>query len=164
MHIGVLGGGALGLTAAMRLAQRGAKVTVIEKENGLGGLAAGFRVGDSGTYLEKAYHHLFRTDKDVQALIEELGLSDKLRWHSTNTSTLIGGKMWEFSPKAIVLSYRAMSFVSRFRMAAAMAYLKVEGNYKRLRKQTAASWIEKWMGKEAYEVQWKPLLIGKFHN
>jgi len=44
MHIGVLGGGALGLTAAMRLARRGAQVTLIEKENELGGLAAGFEV------------------------------------------------------------------------------------------------------------------------
>ncbi len=74
MHIGVLGGGALGLTAAMRLARRGAQVTLIEKENELGGLAAGFKVGDSGTYLEKFYHHLFRSDKDIQALLDELGL------------------------------------------------------------------------------------------
>ena len=47
-------------------------------------------------------------------------------------------------------------------MAASMAYLKFESNYKRLSKQTAAQWIEKWMGKEAYRVQFKPLLIGKF--
>ena len=164
MHVGVLGGGAAGLTAAMRLAKRGAKVTVIEKEDVLGGLAAGFKVGDSGTYLEKFYHHLFRTDKDIQALISELGLGDKLEWHATNTSTLIGGKKWEFTPKTLVLSYKPISFPNRMRMAAAMAYLKFESNYKRLSKQTAAQWIERWMGKQAYNVQWKPLLIGKFSD
>jgi phytoene dehydrogenase-like protein len=42
MHVGVLGGGAAGLTAAMRVGRRGAKVTLIEKESELGGLAAGF--------------------------------------------------------------------------------------------------------------------------
>ncbi len=88
MHVGVIGGGALGLTAAMRLARKGAQVTLIEKEGELGGLAAGFRVGEGGTYLEKAYHHLFRSDKDIQALLAELGLSDKLEWHNVNTSTL----------------------------------------------------------------------------
>src|SRR5437588_10520045 len=100
MQIGVLGGGALGLTAALRLAQKGAQVTLIEKERELGGLAAGFLVGDSGTYLEKFYHHLFRSDKDIQKLIDELGLGEKLEWHNTNTSTLIGGKAWENSAKS----------------------------------------------------------------
>lgn len=162
MHIGVLGGGALGLTAAMRLARQGAQVTLIEKETELGGLAAGFPVGDSGTYLEKFYHHIFRTDKEIVALIEELGLGDKLGWHNVNTSTLVKGKIWKFSPKDLVLTYNAMSLPARFRMVAAMAYLKFEGNYRRFSKQTAAAWMEKWMGKEAYNVQFKPLLQSKF--
>ena len=38
----VLGAGALGLTTALRLAQRGERVTVIEREALPGGLAAGF--------------------------------------------------------------------------------------------------------------------------
>ena len=162
MQIGVLGGGALGLTAAMRLAQRGAKVTLIEKEDVLGGLAAGFQVGDSGTYLEKFYHHLFRSDKDIQALISELGLGDKLEWHNTITSTLLKGKMWEFSPKTLIAGYKPIPFPSRIRMVAVMAYLKFTNDYKRLRKYTAAQWLSKWMGKRAYETQFKPLFQGKF--
>src|SRR5215217_4509344 len=94
MHVGVLGGGAAGLTAAMRLAQRGAKVTLIEKEEVLGGLAAGFKVGDNGVYLEKFYHHLFRSDKEIQALIEELGLGDKLEWLDQYTATLYHGRFY----------------------------------------------------------------------
>ncbi|HYP39967.1 MAG TPA: NAD(P)/FAD-dependent oxidoreductase [Chloroflexia bacterium] len=163
MHIGVLGGGALGLTAAMRLAQRGAQVTVIEKEDMLGGLAAGFKVGDSGAYLEKFYHHIFRSDKEIQALITELGLGDKLEWHNTNTSTLYKGKMWKFSPKDILLNY-PLSLVNRVRMPAVMAYLKFTSNYKGLRKYTVAEWLPKWMGKQAYEVQFQPILRGKFHD
>src|SRR5438477_4631521 len=131
MQIGVLGGGALGLTAAMRLARRGAQVTLIEKESELGGLAAGFLVGDSGTYLEKFYHHLFRSDKDIQALIEELGLGEKLRWHKVNTSTLYKGKFWELSPVKLLLNY-PMSVIARFRLAAVTAYLKFTSNYKAL--------------------------------
>ena len=57
---GVLGGGALGLAAALRLAQAGRRVTLIEREPQLGGLASGFSVGPN--YLEKFYHHIFRTD------------------------------------------------------------------------------------------------------
>src|SRR3954452_290890 len=106
MHVGVLCAGEAGLTTAMRLARRGAKVTLIEKENELGGLASGFQVGDSGTYLEKFYHHLFRSDTEIQALISELGLGDKLKWYGTTpdrwmTATLYKGKKWRFSPKDI---------------------------------------------------------------
>ncbi len=161
MHVGVLGGGALGLTAAMRLARRGAQVTLLEKENVLGGLAAGFKVGDSGAYLEKFYHHLFRSDKEIQALINELGLGDKLGWYNTNTSTLYKGKVWRFSPKDILLNY-PLSIPSRVRMPAVSAYLKYTGNYKRFRKETAMSWLQRWMGNEAYDMQFKPLLVGKF--
>jgi len=58
MKYAVLGGGALGLMAAYRLAQAGETVMVFEQENIAGGLAAGFRVGD--VWLEKYFHHLFR--------------------------------------------------------------------------------------------------------
>ena len=45
MEYAVLGGGALGLMAAYRLAQGGQAVMVFEQEQTAGGLAAGFRVG-----------------------------------------------------------------------------------------------------------------------
>jgi protoporphyrinogen oxidase len=47
-------------------------------------------------------------------------------------------------------------------MAAVMAYLKFTGDYKKLRKHTAQEWLTRWMGREAYEKQFKPLFIGKF--
>jgi len=163
MHIGVLGGGALGLTSAMRLGQRGAEVTLIEKENELGGLAAGFKVGDSGTYLEKFYHHLFRSDKDIQALITELGLGDKLAWHKVNTSTLYNGKFVRVAPLDILLRY-PISIPARLRLSAVTAYLKFTGNYRRFKKYTASEWLQRWMGKEAYKMQFEPMLKGKFHH
>ena len=75
----VLGAGALGLTVALRLAQRGDAVTVIEREPLPGGLAAGFEI-EPGMWLEKFYHHLFRSDRRAIAMIEELGLGDRLEW------------------------------------------------------------------------------------
>src|SRR5947199_39914 len=82
----VVGGGALGLAAAVELAQAGEQVIVIERERQLGGLAAGFQV--EGTALEKFYHHIFRTDTTIIRMIRELGLEDRLVWGRPNTSTL----------------------------------------------------------------------------
>src|SRR5439155_23586562 len=68
LNVGVLGGGALGLSAAYRIAQSGARVTVLEKEAVVGGLAASFPVG--GAHLEEFYHHLFRSYRVITYLIE----------------------------------------------------------------------------------------------
>src|SRR5437764_1406494 len=125
MRIAVLGGGALGLTVAYRLARRGAQVTVIEKEGELGGLAAGFRPGEGSVYLEKFYHHLFRSDKEIQALIAELGLADKLLWLDQLTATLYHGKVYPtFRGTGDVLRFTPLSLLSRLRLGAASAYLK----------------------------------------
>src|SRR5919202_4555742 len=101
MAIGVLGAGALGLSCALRLAQAGESVVVLEKEGVPGGLAAGFPVGDA--YLERFYHHLFRSDTTAIALIEELGLGDALYWGRPNTSVLRDGRCYALdSPTAVL--------------------------------------------------------------
>src|SRR5437016_5300810 len=35
---------------------------------------------------------------------------------------------------------------------------------RRVRKELAADWIRRWMGDEVYQMQWQPLLRGKFHQ
>ena len=37
-------------------------------------------------------------------------------------------------------------------------------DYRRLRDDKAADWIQRWMGEEVYKMQWQPLLQGKFHQ
>ncbi|HEX5547296.1 MAG TPA: FAD-dependent oxidoreductase, partial [Ktedonobacterales bacterium] len=103
----ILGGGALGLALAWRLARAGERVVVYEREPVAGGLAAGFRVGGSqgGPWLEKFYHHLFRTDRDAIAMVGELGLAEKLYWGHPNTSSLIDGKPWRLDGALPVLKF-----------------------------------------------------------
>ncbi len=156
----VLGGGALGLTVALRLAQRGEEVVLFEREPIPGGLAAGFQLGPS--YLEKFYHHLFRSDRAATALIDELGLSSKLVWPVPVTSTLIDGKMLELDSPWSLLRFAALPLLDRIRLGAAVAYLKLEPNYHRLEQMTADAWLRKWMGPRVYQVLWEPLLQSKF--
>ena len=46
MRIGIIGAGFVGLTAALRLTQKGHEVVVLEKEDAPGGLALGFRANN----------------------------------------------------------------------------------------------------------------------
>ncbi len=157
---GVLGGGALGLTAALRLLQRGERVVLIERETEPGGLAAGFPLGAS--HLEKFYHHLFRSDTDATALIEELGLGDRLVWPRPRTSLLWGGQQYQLDSPATVLTFSPLPVLDRLRLAAGFGYLRLEPNYGRLERTTADAWLRRWMGPRVYDVVWKPLLRAKF--
>lgn len=156
----MIGAGALGLGAARRLASRGARVTVFEREAGPGGLAVGFRVGPS--WLEKFYHHVFGTDRRLIDLIGELGLGADIHWARPPTSILHGGQIYRLDGPLEVLRFRPLPLADRLRLGAATAALKLLPNAASLEHQTAAAWLQRWMGPHAYRVVWEPLLRGKF--
>jgi len=159
MKYGVLGGGALGLMAAYRLAQAGQTVMVFEQENIAGGLAAGFRIGD--TWLEKYYHHLFRSDETAIRAIEELGLGDRLEWLRPRTVSLIEGQIHQLDSPLSLLRFKPWRLDERLRVGAVLAYLKVT-NPVWLEDKTAHSWLRKWMGKRPYEMVFESVFQGKF--
>lgn len=160
MAIGVLGAGALGLSCALRLAQAGAEVVVLERELVPGGLAAGFPVGD--VYLERFYHHLFRTDTTAVALIEELGLGGRLLWDQPTTAVLYAGRCWPLDSPLAVLRFTPLPLLDRLRLGAGAAYLKAVRDYRRLPATTAAAWLRRRMGPRVYARVWEPQLRGKF--
>ena len=160
MNVGVLGGGALGLAAALRLAQTGQRVTVIEREPQLGGLAAGFSVGPSA--LEKFYHHVFRTDTTIIGFIRELGLSDRLIWGQPNTSTLSNRQIVSLGSIPDLLRLPLLPAWDRTRFLAGMAVLKAIPDEKVFAGHTAAEWMPRLMGRHVYDVMWEPVLRGKF--
>jgi len=159
-EVAVIGAGALGLAAARRLALGGARVTVFEREPQPGGLVAGFRVGPS--WFDKFYHHLFRTDRRLIALLGELGLGGRLVWGRPPTANLRDGTIRRLDGPLEVLTFSPLSLPSRVRLGLAVALIKAIPDPERLEGQTAAHWLRRWMGDEAYEVVWKPLLVGKF--
>ena len=159
--IAILGAGALGLTVAMRLGRWGDRVTLIERENLPGDLAAGFQPAD-GVWLEKFYHHLFRSDTRAIAMIQELGLGDRLEWKQPITATLRDGRFHQLDSPASLLKFSPLPVVDRLRMGAALAALKAMPNPRLLEGITAAGWTRRWMGSAAYSTVWEPLLRGKF--
>ncbi|HEV8636596.1 MAG TPA: NAD(P)/FAD-dependent oxidoreductase [Chloroflexota bacterium] len=175
MRVGILGGGAMGLTAAYRLASAGHQVVVIEKMELVGGLAAGFRVPGAGcplaggagrgdAWLERFYHHLFRSDRAIQELIEEIGLGDRLLWVKPKTSVLWRGRLHQLDDPLSVLRFQPLPLLDRLRLGAAMAYLKLQRDHRVFERTTALAWIRRYMGRRVAELLWEPLLRSKFHD
>jgi protoporphyrinogen oxidase len=158
----ILGGGALGLTLAYRLARAGEQVVVFESEPLAGGLAAGFRVGDDSPWLEKFYHHLFRTDRDAVALIGELGLGHKLEWIHANTSHLINGKPQRLDGIIPALTFAPLPPLDRLRLLGGIGFLHLWPFWRLFEGRTASAWIKRWMGPRAYQIAFEPLFRGKF--
>lgn len=158
--VAVIGAGALGMAGGRRLALGGARVTIFEREQQAGGLTAGFKVG--ANWLDKFYHHIFRTDRRMIGLFDEMGLGDRILWGRPPTAVLRDGRIRRLDGPLEVLRFGSLSVASRVRLGAAVAALKVAPDPERFEGETAARWLRRWMGREAYEVIWEPQLRGKF--
>ena len=113
-------------------------------------------------YLDRFYHHLFASDRHAIGLIRELGLEGELIWRRPLTVTLRDGRVHQLDSAGSLLRFRPLPLWSRVRMGAWLAYLRLLSSPERLEGKTAAAWIERRMGRRAYEVVWGPLLRGKF--
>jgi protoporphyrinogen oxidase len=164
MNVAIIGAGPAGLSAAYDLAKAGHKVTIYEASDRVGGLAAGFKDEGWDWELEKFYHHWFQTDHALLQLADELGIRDKIMFLSPKTSYRVGNKNFRLDSPVSALLYPALPFWSKIPFGFATIYLKLFNTWKTLEKTTAAKWLSTYMGKPAYELLWKPLLIGKFGN
>lgn len=159
-HIAIIGGGFTGLVAAKRLQSLGHKVTIFEAGPELGGLAASFEI--EGIPLEKAYHHLFRTDHDILSLISELNANQLLDWRPSSVAIYRGGRLWSFMSPLDLLRFGACSFVGRVRTGMVALYLQKTKNWRSLAKHSAFEWMKSRCGESATNAIWGPLLKGKF--
>jgi phytoene dehydrogenase-like protein len=70
-RVAIIGAGMTGLVAARELASAGFAVSVYERWPDVGGQASAFDLGN-GVWLDRYYHHLFPSDRDMIELLEEL--------------------------------------------------------------------------------------------
>jgi protoporphyrinogen oxidase len=162
VRIAVLGAGVCGLVAAHRLARAGHAVDVYERWPGLGGQAATLDVG-GGHRLERYYHHLFTSDRHIADLFAELGMPDAIEWRPSSVAFFARGELHPFVTPLDLLRFRPLSPLARLRMGAAvLALQRFAGDRAPYERITARAWIERRMGRQAWDEVWGPLLRGKF--
>ncbi len=157
---GIVGAGAAGCTLAWHLTQNGHDVHIFEKWEGLGGLASSIPFGH--TQLDRFYHHIFTSDTHIQAFIDHVGLSDKLKWCDSSVGFEHNGKLYPFTTPVDLLRFSPLPFFSRIRTGLTVLRAKRIQSYLELESITAEEWIIREMGEASYRILWEPLLRSKF--
>lgn len=160
MTIGIIGAGFTGLAAGHRLAKKGHKVIIFEKEKNPGGLALGFKEKKWDWTLENHYHHWFTNDDSILNLAKEI--NQNVLVIRPKTSTLINEKIYQLDSPLTLLTFPLLTFLERMRMGFALALFRYNPFWKIFEKQNAVDLLEKLMGKRAFNLIWRPLFKNKF--
>ena len=72
----------------------GDEIVIFEKDAEIGGMAASYCQSYAGKkyFIEKYYHHIFRSDLELLALIRELGLENQMLWLKGGNAYFVNGK------------------------------------------------------------------------
>jgi protoporphyrinogen oxidase len=157
----VIGAGATGLSVARRLADAGRAVTVYEMDGHVGGQAGSFEI-EPGIWLERFYHHAFKSDHILRRTYAEIELADRLTWTHPLTATLLQGESRPLDSAVSLLKFGHLPQLDRLRMGATLAALRILPRGGLLEGRSAGRWLRRWMGRPSYEQIWQPLFVGKF--
>ena len=160
MKIGIIGGGVTGLSAGYELVRKGHKITIFEKEGRIGGLAGSFRVGE--VWLEKFYHHIFKSDVAIIGLVEELGLGGRLVWRASPMGFFHRGEIYRFGTPLELLRFSPLSLADRVKLGLAVLKFQRMKNWEHLDRITCREWFSEHVSPQCYEIVWEPLLRLKF--
>jgi protoporphyrinogen oxidase len=158
-RVGIVGGGLLGMTLALRLQAAGCQTTVIEAAPDMGGLAGSHSIG--GFTWDRYYHVILQSDRHLRDLLEELGVAELLRWTTTRTGFFTDGRLHSLSTSIEFLRFSALSLVDKARLAATILYASRVRNWRPLEDISVADWLRRLSGSRTFERIWLPLLKSK---
>ena len=162
MRIVVVGAGAMGLAAAYHASKAGHAVTVVEAGPEPGGMAAHFDFG--GLSLERYYHFVCKPDAPTFALMQDLGIGDRMRWRPTSMGYFIGGRLHKWGDPVSLLRFPGLGLVSKLRYGGLMFLSSKLKRWDALETTSAKDWITRWCGSKVYAKLWHPLFALKFYE
>jgi protoporphyrinogen oxidase len=158
-RVAVVGGGVLGLTLGLRLAQQGHRATVLDAAPSFGGLASADPIGEYT--WDRFYHVILMSDTRLRALLDELGLTDCLTWRSTRTGFYVDGRLVSLSTPLDFLRFPPISLYDKARLALTILRASRIRQWQPLEAESAIDWLSRWSGRRVVERLWRPLLRAK---
>ncbi|GAA1389898.1 FAD-dependent oxidoreductase [Luteococcus peritonei] len=158
----VVGGGATGTYLALRGAQAGHRVTLVDKNPELGGLTANetFEVNGQSFEVDRFYHVILESDEHVLALLDELGLKDTIRWTSAPAEIINQGKQYPATSLVEMATLPMLKLADRARIGASIA-ASLALPMPVANRMTAVKWLGATAGRSALEAFWWPILRAK---
>lgn len=158
-HVVVVGGGMVGCTVALRLAQQGHRVTLVERAPRIGGLASAWTVGP--VTWDRFYHVILGSDSAWRRVLGELGLDDEIVWRPTRTAALADGRLLGVSSPLELLRFDPLTLVQRVRLGMTLAWATRVKDGRALEQIPVERWLRRLSGDSGFERFWKPLLRAK---
>jgi protoporphyrinogen oxidase len=158
-NIAIIGSGFLGLTLALRLRDRGDRVTVFESAPEIGGLASAWQIGD--VTWDRHYHVTLLSDSFTRKIVEEIGLGNEFEWVETKTGFYTDGKLVSMSSTPEFLKFPPLGIVSKLRLGGTIFFASRVKDWKALEKISVENWLTRLSGRKTFDKIWKPLLEAK---
>jgi protoporphyrinogen oxidase len=155
----VVGGGMLGMALALRLAERGDRVTLFEAAREFGGLAAPWTIGD--IVWDRHYHVTLYSDRYLRQLIAELGLESDMQWTTTGTGFYSGGKFHPMNNAVDFLRFPPLGLIDKLRLGLTIVRASRIADPIPLEDVPIEKWLRSNSGSKTFETIWRPLLIAK---
>lgn len=157
--VAVVGGGILGMTTALRIAERGYQVELFDAAPELGGLARAWEI-DNITW-DKFYHVVLLSDTYTRKIISEIGLENEFNWVETKTGFYSGGKLYSMSNLVEFFKFPPINLIDKFRLGFTIFAASRIKNWKKLEQILVEKWLTKFSGKRTFNKIWLPLLKAK---
>jgi len=155
----IVGGGFLGMTLALRLAQQGKVVTLFEAAPYLGGVASAWRLGD--VVWDRHYHVTLHSDTHLRSLLAELRLEDELQWKRARTGFFAESRLHSMSSAMEFLRFPPLNLIEKARLGVTILRASRIQDSSELEKIPVQRWLETWSGKAVTRKLWLPLLRAK---
>jgi protoporphyrinogen oxidase len=155
----VVGGGMLGMALALRLAERGDRVTLFEAAPEFGGLAAAWTIGD--IVWDRHYHVTLYSDRYLRQLIADLDLESDVQWTTTGTGFYSGGRFHPMNNALDFLRFPPLGLIDKLRLGLTILRASRIADPIPLEDVPIEQWLRANSGSKTFETIWRPLLIAK---
>jgi squalene-associated FAD-dependent desaturase len=163
-HVAVVGGGLAGITAAIALAETGARVSLLESRPRLGGATSSFRRG--GLTIDNGQHVFLRCCTAYRGLLARLGMTGSVALQDRFDVTVLrpGGRArlrrtalpGPLHMGQALAGYRHLSYAERLLVVpAALAMTRLDPASPELDSQRLGDWLAAhWQGEHARRALW----------
>lgn len=155
-HVAVLGGGITGLTTAFYLLRAGYRVTLLEAKQHVGGLTTSFDFGPF--HWDRFYHCILTSDRSLLQLLEDLNLTEELRWTKTEVGFYSHDQLYKMTGPLDLLRFPHLSLADKVRFAFGVMYAARFCGGQDLEAVPLREWVVRIFGENLYREMWEPLL------